>query len=353
METSLIRHSKAIAAKAANSTAFRLSTGKAPGSPRHTGHTLVFGGSPKRVEHEQKIFDTVSSCTWTSSPMTASYFASKSSETAGVVAISGDYNWRCRWSAVRPRPATMLPASDSLSTRADERDERDARRSIVRLLQLLGLGRRCAQVLLHRDFKIHELVALPVADSHQVEAGAGQRIRDVGDIKKQKPTCCRMRFHGFSAKLSLLDFVPRLAVHSAFDLFSRQRNRQRIRPVVPGRMREPAHQIVGGGGEQLAAIFGIQLGLHADERDGLITIIRDYEEDRHVTMIAVVDTEDRSFVLDVIRIDCDHNFFQGVVIVRGVGAGGLCRGHHKVFCRKRGQAAEQRKSADCRKMNNS
>src|SRR5437899_2147862 len=95
METSLIRHSKAIAAKAANSTAFRFSTGKAPGSPRHTGHTLVFGGSPKRVEHEQKIFEAVSSCTWTSSPMTGSYFASKSSETAGVVAISGDYKWTC------------------------------------------------------------------------------------------------------------------------------------------------------------------------------------------------------------------------------------------------------------------
>src|SRR6266478_7467502 len=119
METSLIRHSKAIAAKAANSTAFRFSTGKAPGSPRHTGHTLVFGGSPKRVEHEQKIFDAVSSCTWTSSPMTASYFASKSSETAEVVAIPGDYSWPNWWSAGRPRPATMLPTPDSLSTRAE------------------------------------------------------------------------------------------------------------------------------------------------------------------------------------------------------------------------------------------
>src|SRR6267378_5588278 len=89
-----MRHCKAIAARAANSTAFRFSTGKAPGSPKHTGHTFVLGGSPKRVEHEQKIFDTVSSCTWTSSPMTGSYFASKSSETAGVVAISRDYKWR-------------------------------------------------------------------------------------------------------------------------------------------------------------------------------------------------------------------------------------------------------------------
>jgi len=59
----LTRHCKAIAATAANSTALRFSTGKAPGSPRHTGQTLLFGGAPKRVEHEQKIFDTVRS--WT------------------------------------------------------------------------------------------------------------------------------------------------------------------------------------------------------------------------------------------------------------------------------------------------
>src|SRR5450631_1967108 len=94
METSLMRHSKAIAARAANSTAFLLRTGKAPGSPRHTGHTFVFGGSPKRVEHEQKIFDAVSSCTCTSSPMTGSYFASRSAGTAGEVAIAGNYSWR-------------------------------------------------------------------------------------------------------------------------------------------------------------------------------------------------------------------------------------------------------------------
>src|SRR6266404_6258662 len=121
METSLTRHSNAIAAKAANSTALRFSTGKAPGSPRHTGHTFVFGGSPKRVEHEQKIFDAVSSCTWTSSPMTASYFASKSSDTAEVVAISGDYSWPNWWSAGRPaRPRCCRLGSSQHDGRTDE-----------------------------------------------------------------------------------------------------------------------------------------------------------------------------------------------------------------------------------------
>src|SRR5258705_9293259 len=55
--------------------------------PRQTGQTLVFGGSPKRVEQEQKIFEAVSSCTWTSSPMTGSYFARTSSEMDTLVAM--------------------------------------------------------------------------------------------------------------------------------------------------------------------------------------------------------------------------------------------------------------------------
>src|SRR5437879_53535 len=57
------------------STARLFRTGRVPGRPRHTGQTLVFGGSPKRVEQPQKIFVFVRSWTWTSRPMTGSYFA--------------------------------------------------------------------------------------------------------------------------------------------------------------------------------------------------------------------------------------------------------------------------------------
>lgn len=80
-----------MAASAANSTAFRFRTGKAPGSPKQTGQTFVFGGSPKRVEHEQKILVTVSSWTWTSNPMTGSYFERAETVLSIDVAISQDY----------------------------------------------------------------------------------------------------------------------------------------------------------------------------------------------------------------------------------------------------------------------
>src|ERR1700731_2428601 len=89
-----MRQFRAMAASVANSTAFLFNTGSAPGSPRHTGQTLVFGGAPKRVEHEQKILDAVRSCTWTSRPMTGSYLELAAMAVSGVLAINRDYKSR-------------------------------------------------------------------------------------------------------------------------------------------------------------------------------------------------------------------------------------------------------------------
>src|ERR1043165_3106766 len=72
MDRSLICRPNASAARAANSIARRFKTGSAPGNPRHTGQVFAFGSSPKRVEHPQKIFDSVLSWAWTSSPMMVS-----------------------------------------------------------------------------------------------------------------------------------------------------------------------------------------------------------------------------------------------------------------------------------------
>src|SRR5689334_4411166 len=56
-------------------TARPLTTGRAPGSARHTGHVWVLGASPKESSQPQNIFVRVFSCTWISSPMTGSYSA--------------------------------------------------------------------------------------------------------------------------------------------------------------------------------------------------------------------------------------------------------------------------------------
>src|SRR3954451_15966069 len=54
-----------------------LATGRAPGRPRHTGQVRVFGGSPKLSSQPQNTFVRVESWTWISSPMTASWSATR------------------------------------------------------------------------------------------------------------------------------------------------------------------------------------------------------------------------------------------------------------------------------------
>ena len=49
--------------------ASRFITGSAPGSPRHTGQTVVFGSPSVCAGHAQNIFVRVFNCTCTSSPM--------------------------------------------------------------------------------------------------------------------------------------------------------------------------------------------------------------------------------------------------------------------------------------------
>src|SRR5580704_19560857 len=92
MDVSLMRQLSAMAASVANSTTCLLSTGRAPGMPRQTGQTFVFGGAPKRVEQEQKILLAVSSWTCTSRPMTGSYFARPATELSAAMVISRDYS---------------------------------------------------------------------------------------------------------------------------------------------------------------------------------------------------------------------------------------------------------------------
>src|ERR1035437_7495737 len=101
MDVWLILQLSAVAASTANSTARWFNTGNGPGRPRHTGQTLVFGGSPNWVEQPQKILVRVSSWTWTSSPMTGSYLHCAATGASGVVAMMVDYSGKlnsCRQS---------------------------------------------------------------------------------------------------------------------------------------------------------------------------------------------------------------------------------------------------------------
>src|SRR3954469_18610597 len=69
------------------SMAARVATGRAPGSPRHTGQTWVLGSAPKPVGQPQNIFVFVPSSTCTSRPITGSKRATTSSYPSVVVVV--------------------------------------------------------------------------------------------------------------------------------------------------------------------------------------------------------------------------------------------------------------------------
>src|SRR3990172_10139512 len=74
MLTGAISHSSARATRSPYSTARRLTTGRTPGIPAHTGHTAVLGSArvTSTTGQAQNIFDWVSSSACTSTPITAS-----------------------------------------------------------------------------------------------------------------------------------------------------------------------------------------------------------------------------------------------------------------------------------------
>src|SRR5689334_20223588 len=94
----------------ADSTAASLTTGSAPGSPRHTGHTWVFGSAPNVVAQPQNIFVAVFSSTWVSSPRTGSYAVTASSygTTASRVSMAISGSLRQLGGAVQQRRAPAV-----------------------------------------------------------------------------------------------------------------------------------------------------------------------------------------------------------------------------------------------------
>src|SRR6185503_15867620 len=72
MLRSAILQPNAFPARTAISTAALFNAGRAPGKPRQTAQTCVFGAAPNCVEQPQKILLRVRSCACTSRPITGS-----------------------------------------------------------------------------------------------------------------------------------------------------------------------------------------------------------------------------------------------------------------------------------------
>src|SRR3954451_21895125 len=107
----------ASAARTPNSTARSFSTGSAPGKPRHTWQSCVFGSAPNRVLQPQKILVAVRSCAWISSPITGSNVATDVlivPQSIGDWRLQNDeYDWRLPIDDRHCRSTSEIPSTIS------------------------------------------------------------------------------------------------------------------------------------------------------------------------------------------------------------------------------------------------
>src|SRR5438309_4757081 len=294
-----MRQFSAIAANTANSTALRFSTGNAPGNPRQTGQTLVLGGSPNRVDHEQKIFVTVRSSTCTSSPTTGSYRARAATDESATVTILSDY---------KTRVATHGIARKHLSL----------------------AGR--AQIFFQWDFKVHQLITSAIAHTRKIKMCAGERSRHFRNIKKQKSCFGGMRFYRLGNELRILDFFSCFLAQSAFHLFSWKW--QRVLRTACRRVNQPALNVVLGSRRDLGPARGNQLRAHAGQFNWLVSIISHHDKNWHKAELTVMHAENLCLVRHVIGIQRNGDRLIRVLIMRRIRPSRLRLRHDKLFRRQ-------------------
>ena len=84
-------------------TACRFRTGRVPGNPRQTAQVAEFGSAPTVTGHGQKILERVSSCAWTSRPMTGKTLILLGDSTADTREMLAPMD-RETWEDVRREP---------------------------------------------------------------------------------------------------------------------------------------------------------------------------------------------------------------------------------------------------------
>jgi len=183
------------------------------------------------------------------------------------------------------------------------------------------------QVLFQRHFKVHQLFTFRISDPGQIEVSPGKRRRDSRHVEEHESALRTVRFHCLGGKLRIRDFVRCILAYTTFFLWPGQRIRRR----AARRARDTAVDVVLCGRWDFVAIGGHQLRLHPGQRDGLIAVIGDDNEDGYEIDLTVRDGEDCGLVRHVVWVETDGDSLIGMLVVRGIAFGRLRRRHHKVF----------------------
>lgn len=178
------------------------------------------------------------------------------------------------------------------------------------------------QIIEHGNFEVHQLCALGIIDTGNVDMCAGEWRRNVVDIKKEKSRLRAARLDRSRGEHRPFNFVFFFLTDCAFHFFVRDWKWNR-RIGAGFWIRQPAVDVVRRSGGQLGIVCRGQSYLHVGNRDRLSAVVGDNEKNRQESVLMKVNGENLCFFCSVIRIGCYGDFFIGVVVMRGIGFRGL------------------------------
>jgi len=166
-------------------------------------------------------------------------------------------------------------------------------------------------------FEVHQFGAFGVVNAGDVDVGAGER--DVSEVEEEKSRLRGMRLDGFSGELRRLDFVALFLGDGAFHVLPRNGKRAGTgrRPGIG----DPAVDVLGGGGSEFGMVGGDELDFHVADRNGLVAVVGNHEEDGKESVFVEVDGEKFGFVGSVVDISGNGDLIVGVIVMRGIGFG--------------------------------
>lgn len=187
------------------------------------------------------------------------------------------------------------------------------------------------QIVIQRNFKVHQFVSFGVRNAGDINICAGQRRINISHVEKQETGLRSMRLDRSRLKLRRIDLVHLFLADTRLHRLAR--NGKRIGPGIGLRIGELAVKVFHGYRRKFRSIGRDQRDFHASDGNGLIAVIGDDKKNGQAAMVFEIGRKNPGLFRRVIGVSGDADFFVAMHIVRGIFAGSFRNRLHKALAR--------------------
>ena len=198
---------------------------------------------------------------------------------------------------------------------------------------------RCARVFFQGNFKVEEFLAVGVEHSGHVEVGSGHWIGNFLNVEKQEAGLGCVWFDEMGRELGGFDLVHIFAADYALDLLARDRNGKRSGARL--RVGHATVHVVRSYRREFGMMGRNELDIETRQRNRVVPIVGDDEKNWEEPMLLEIYREDAGLIGRVIGIGGDADFFNGVVVVRGISEASLGNRPGEVAAKRKGSEKKE------------